>query len=173
MFTAYSQSPVSLQPAPDSFCDKQRMDARDLVTSSGGLSQQRALHRPPRHSPSQVIALPRQLCVDISPMLHSASPLLAQEGLHHPGRHSLQPLGPCLSPRLLSWSTGTRTAVCKRAADSIAHLMPGPLTGRCRGVEHSRFWAARGPLCSPLLLLKLLLGRTGRCWYSALWSRLV
>ena len=148
------------------------MDASDLVTSLRRLSQQRNPHRPPRHSPSQVVTLPRKLRVDIIPVLHSASPLLAQEGLHHPGGHSLQPLAPCLNPRLLFWSTGTRTAVSKRAADSIAHLMPGPLTGRCPGVEHSRPWGARGPLCSPLLLLKLLLGWT-ECWYSALQGGLV
>ena len=121
-----------------------------------GCLQQRNLHRSPGHSPSQVDALPGQLRVDIIPVLHSAVRLLAQEGLHIPGGHSLQPLPPCLAPQLLPWSTGTRTAVCKGAADSIAHLMPASLAGRCPGVDPSRPWGASGAWCGPLLLLLLL-----------------
>ncbi len=105
-------------------------------------------------------ALPGQLRVDIIPMLHSAVSLLAQEGLHTPWWHSLQPLPPCLTPWLLPRSTGAWAAVCKAGADSIAHLMPASLAGRCPGVEASRPWAARGPLCG-LLLLPMLLSWVG------------
>ena len=131
------------------------------MTSSGRLVQPSFTASMP--SSSQVVASFVLLCNErrmSARGLETSSGGLAQQGLHTPWWHSLQPLAPCLAPWLLPRSTCAWAAVCKAGADSIAHLMPASLAGRCPGVEASRPWAARGPLCG-LLLLPMLLSWVG------------